>query len=198
MDSLFATRDRLLAVLNEELGSEFRDLAPAFRAWRENVDRDAIGVCGFPCDGGCATCTQSAADLDAFFAPDAPAAPQASEASASVEGAGPSAAEESESEGSPATRVGTLAVTTEDQERNLENLRSQDAIDEMIRAGEAVEIQIMVSAGDEDDEEDDDCDCRECRLRRDPEELYVEERESSYYYNDGGYGLDWNESGYFD
>jgi hypothetical protein len=193
MDSILATRERLLAVLNEELGSEFTDLVPAFRAWRENADRDSIGVCGFPCDGGCGTCVESDAALTAFFAPEAPPVtpvePLVSEASASVEGSGPSTTEATESAPSAPSRVGTLAVSTEEEDRVLENARALDAVEEMIRSGEAAEVQIMANAGDEDDEDYDPydaygCHCLEC--------LNYESQD------DGGYGLDWNESGYFD
>ena len=178
MDFLFATRERLLAVLNEELGTEFRELVPAFHAWRENVDRDSISVCGLPCGGGCSTCVESDAALTAFFAPEAPPF---------------TPAEPLVSESAAPSHVGTLAVTTEDQEQHVETLRNQDA-------GEGAEIQILVSADDDSDSEsEDDCDCRECRLRRDPQEWFVEERETHYYYSyNDGYGLDWNESGYFD
>lgn len=190
------TRERILAIINEELASEFTDLAPAFRAWRENTDRDSIGVCGFPCDGGCSTCVESEAALTAFFAPEVPPVTPAeavvSEASASVDGSGPSTTEATESEPSAPSRVGTLAVSTEDEDRALENARALDAVEEMIRSGEAYEVQIMADAGDE---ESSDCHCRECQMGYAPENWFDDGDDGD---DDGGYGLDWNESGYFD
>ena len=185
MDSLFATRERLLAVLNEELGSDFRELVPAFQAWREQSVLPDVNICGFPCDGGCATCTQSAADLQAFFAPQDHVVIMVSEASASAEG-GNSFAEPSDGEGTGAVQVMTYAGDTEDEERALENARSLDAVEEMVRSGEAYDWH--------GGEEEDACDCRECQMGYAPENWF-DDRDDDY---DEGYGLDWNESGYFD
>jgi hypothetical protein len=194
MDSLFANRDTLLSMINEELGSAFNDFAPALRAWRENSAVPDVNICGFPCAGDCATCTQSSAELQAFFAPQDHIAIMVSEASASAEG-GNSAADPSESEGTAAVMVSTSAITTEDADRALENARSLDAIDEMIRSGEAHDVALVA-----DDDYDGECDCLECRTGHAPE-LWVDDRDDDdrgYDDYDDGHGLDWNESGYFD
>jgi hypothetical protein len=69
-------------------------------------------------------------------------------------------------------------------------------------AGPNAEAAAPAPPAEEVVEEEGECDCRECRIRRDPSEYYTEEREGVYYnydaYDDGGWGCDWNESGYFD
>jgi hypothetical protein len=172
MDSLFATRQTLLTILNDELNTQYDRLADAFSDWRQRQSQeeqaDAVGVCGFPCMGDCQTCTQSNADLDAFFG--APAevvvvvaeepAPIISEASASVEG----------------------HAAHESQTSVLEAAEALDGIEEAQRSGEAF------------DQGDEDCECLECRTGYNPE-LWFDDREDDRYDN---CGLDWNESGYFD
>lgn len=75
-----------------------------------------------------------------------------------------------------------------EEDQTLEAARAMDAIEEAQRTGEAYEY----------DDEDDDyrgCHCMDCLNHDDPD--YI----PSYYYRedqDEGYGLDWNESGYFD
>ncbi len=189
MNSLFANRDTLLNIINEELGSAFNEFGPALSAWRENSAIPDVNICGFSCAGDCATCTQSSADLQAFFAPQDHIAIMVSEASASAEG-GNSAADPSESEGTAAVMVSTSAATTEDADRALENARSLDAIEEMIRSGEAFDVPVTA-----DDDYDGECDCRECQMGYAPENWFDDRGYDDY---DDGHGLDWNESGYFD
>jgi hypothetical protein len=68
-----------------------------------------------------------------------------------------------------------------------------------IEAGEEGEKEPQV---EQEEGEEDVCDCHECRCRRDPSEYYTEGREEYYYnydaYDEGGWGCDWNESGYYD
>lgn len=124
MSSLLNTYDRVLAILNEEMGSSFERLDEAYSAMRRRVlDAAAIGVCGYPCMGDCRTCLEAVANLEAFFAPEAPApVATAAIASASVEGSGPSRAEAEEG-----------AVEVGDEDRTLENMRSLDLVEEMYR-----------------------------------------------------------------
>ncbi len=195
MESLFATRQTLLSILNEELNTNYEMAADAFREWRQRQSQDeqsdAVGVCGFPCMGDCSTCVESEAALTAFFAqPDgvvvaaAPepepvvAAPIVSEASASVEGSGPSSAEE------PVEGQQMAYAGDESQNSALENARAMDALEEAQRSGEAY---------DDAEEEYRGCNCLDC-LNHD----YPDYRPSYYDDRDDGYGLDWNESGYFD
>jgi len=187
MDSLFATRQTLLTILNDELNTQYDRLADAFSDWRQRQPQeeqaDAVGVCGFPCMGDCQTCTQSNADLDAFFggpaevavvvaeepAPGPAPAPIVSEASASVEGVGPTYAEES-------VEVHHIIHARDaSQDSALEAARAMDAIEEAQVSGEAYEYDEYDAYG---------CHCHDC-LNYDDE-------------GDDGYGLDWNESGYFD
>ncbi len=184
MSSTFAssTDELSLALINAMVnGSSSMNPLQALEAWNNRTDESAVGVCGFPCVGDCQTCTQSAADLQTFFAPEiaAPPAepeaviPRASEASASVEGA-------------------SSTTLTDDQWEELERTaRARDEADEAARTG------IWADNGqDYDADEDDDgyrgCHCLDCLNHDDPD--YV-----SYYDDrDDGYGVDWNESGYFD
>jgi hypothetical protein len=107
------------------------------------------------------------------------APPVSSEASAAVEASGPS-------EPSTQSRVGS----TEDEDRVLENAQALVAVEEMIRSGEALEVQIMVNAGD-----DSDCQCLECMLGYNMLRWGEEGYEAVC---DESCGLGWNESGYFD
>lgn len=158
METTFVTNERMLSLVTEQLNSILN------RAVSGNNAADVVGVCGFPCVGDCQTCTQSNADLEAFYASSNPLAVVAS---ASVEGPGPSVAE-------PAPEG--------NEDGALEVARAMDALDEAQRSGEAYDY----------DEYDGDCDCLECRTGHVPENWF-DDRE-----DDDGYGLDWNESGYFD
>jgi hypothetical protein len=161
MDSLFATRQTLLTILNDELNTQYDRLADAFSDWRQRQPQeeqaDAVGVCGFPCMGDCQTCTQSNADLDAFFGAPAevvvvvaeePApAPIVSEASASVEGVGPTYAEES-------VEVHHIIHARDaSQDSALEAARAMDAIEEAQVSGEAYEYDEYDAYG---------CHCHDC------------------------------------
>jgi hypothetical protein len=133
----------------------------------------AINLCGTPCVGDCQTCVQSNADLDAFYG------------LAVAEPATVVAVPEEPIE----VQVMAPAGDEEPEDQALEVARGMDALEEAQRSGEAYE----------DDGDDDDgyrgCQCLDC-LNHD-DENYI----PSYYdrdYDDGGYGLDWNESGYFD
>ena len=194
----FADENRyaVLSILNEELNTQYDRLADAFSDWRERQSQDeradAVGVCGFPCMGDCSTCVESDAALTAFFAqPDgvvvaaapepAPAAPApiVSEASASVEGSGPSYAEE------PVEGQQMAYAGDESQNSALEAARAMDAIEEAQRSGEAYD----------DADEYRGCNCLDCLNHDDPDyrSSYYDDRDDGY-----GGGLDWNESGYFD
>lgn len=161
MDSAFITNERMLSLVTEQLNNVLN------RA----IAGNNVGVCGLPCVGDCQTCTQSNADLAAFFGPSEPApVVTAAEASASVEGSGPSAAEP-HPEG--------------DEDGALEVARAMDALDEAQRSGEAYDYE-------EDEDDYRGCQCLDCLNHDDPNYTrYYED-------DDGGYGLDWNESGYFD
>ena len=184
-----STDELSLALINAMVnGSSSMNPLQALEAWNNRTNETAVGVCGFPCVGDCQTCTQSAAELQAFFASEVAAPPvepeavitQASEASASVEGA-------------------SSTTLTDDQWEELERIaRARDEADETARTG------IWADNGqdydgpdrhDPDDDEDDGyrgCHCLDCINHDDPD--YV-----SYYDDrDDGYGVDWNESGYFD
>lgn len=129
-----------------------------------------INICGLPCVGNCQTCVQSNADLNAFYGV-ATAAPAAAAAAAAAE------AEEEQTAAS--------AVAAEAEDETLEEARTMDALEEAQRSGEAY-----------DQEEDDDgyrgCQCLDCLN-------YGDSNYVPYYEDDNdGYGLDWNESGYFD
>jgi hypothetical protein len=132
--------------------------------------------------GDCHTCTQSNADLDAFYAaepavavPVATAVAVAEPVSASIEGGNSAPLEEG-----PVEVMGYAG--DESQNSALENARAMDAIEEAQRSGEAY-----------DDDGYRGCQCLDC-LNAD-DENYI----PSYYDDrDDGYGLDWNESGYFD
>jgi hypothetical protein len=77
-------------------------------------------------------------------------------------------------------------VGAADQSQNsiLEAARERDFVEEAKRSGEAY------------DYEGGDCDCRECQMGYAPENWFNDCEDDRY--NDDGYGLDWNESGYFD
>lgn len=173
MDSVFVTNERMLSLVTEQLNNVLNRVISGNNA-------DAVGVCGFPCVGDCQTCTQSNADLAAFFgvAQEPLSVVMAAEVSASVEGSGPSAAEP---ESEPEVQVMAYAG---DEDSALEVARAMDALDEVQRSGEAYDY----------DEYDGDCECLECRTGHVPENWH-DDRDDDY---DDGYGLDWNESGYFD
>jgi hypothetical protein len=174
MSSLLNTYDRVLAILNEEMGSVYARLDEAYSALQRRVlDASAIGVCGYPCVGDCRTCLEAGARLESFFAPDV-RIPICSDASASVEGSGPTMVEDSQAcEGSPHVQI---MVYAGDEDRELENMRSMDMVDDMYRNPYAYDDGYVEDEYDE-------------------ETAYYDDR----YYDDGGDGgLDWNESGYFD
>ena len=194
MDSSFTTRDTLLNILLDELNARNQVFSDMFSELQRlsQFNEDSIGVCGFPCVGDCQTCTQSNADLDAFFglapaaAAPAPAPAPAPEpaadvavniVSASVEGSGPSSAEEPPySENSPEVIVVTHVIEPEaetEEEEVLEVARAMDQNEDAHRSGEAYELEDDYSSYDERDAYD-------------------------YDRYDNDYGLDWNESGYFD
>jgi hypothetical protein len=143
MDSSASTRARLLAIINEETNSEFDSIAVAMGEYRRHERREGwgdipVGICGFLCSGDCRTCTEAIEHVDAFFAipvaPAPPPVPMASEASASVEGSGPSRAEESAAEGSDVV-IQVFTYAGDEGERAAENALSLAAVEEMYRDG---------------------------------------------------------------
>lgn len=184
MDSAFATNERMLALVTEQLNNLLDRVLPV-------RDSAPVGVCGFPCAGDCQTCEQSERDLAAFYASEAVAVPvaaepmeivvRAAETSASVEGGNSVPAEDVEGH----VEVQVMAPAgDESQDSTLEVARAMDALDEVQRSGEAYE--------DEDDGYR-GCQCLDCLNHDDPDyRPYYDDED------DGGYGLDWNESGYFD
>ena len=187
-----STDELSLALINAMVnGSSSMNPLAALEAWNNRTNEIAVGVCGFPCMGDCQTCTQSNADLQAFFAPEiaAPPAepdaviPRASEASASIEGSSSS-----------------TALTDEQWEEIQRTARARDEADEATRTGIWADNGQDYDGPDRHnpavDDEDDDyrgCHCLDCLNHDDPD--YV----PSYYDDrDDGCGLDWNESGYFD
>ena len=178
MDSAFVTDERMLALVTEQLNNVLDRVIP--------VDNSAapVGVCGFPCAGDCQTCEQSERDLAAFYASEA-VAPQpvevivrAAEASASVEGGNSAPAEDVEGH----VEVQVMAPAgDESQDSALEVARAMDALDEVQRSGDAFEEAHALRTFD--------CSCPNCQ--------YLDDAYDERDYGDG-YGLDWNESGYFD
>ena len=168
MDSLSSTRSRVLAIINEEMNSEYDSIAVAMREYQRHERREGwqnipVGVCGYLCGGDCRDCTDALEHLDAFFAvPETPPAPvpMASEASASVEGSGPSHAEEGDHV------VIEIYPYAGDEDRDFENVLSMSAVEEMYRNG------FYDDGYDEESYLDDD--------------------------DDDGYDNGWNESGYND
>jgi hypothetical protein len=181
MSSLLNAYDRVLAILNEEMGSSFERLDQAYDALQRRVlDVSAIGVCGYPCMGDCRTCLEAGERLEAFFAPVQPVL--CSEASASVEGSGPTAADDSETpEGTPEVQIMAYAG---DDERHLENMRSLDLVEEMYQNAYAYDDGYGEDGYGEDGYGEDGYD---------GEDYYYDDRDG---YDEGG--LSWNESGYFD
>lgn len=190
MSFSLSTNDLSLALINAMVnGSASMNPLAALEAWNNRTDETAVGVCGFPCMGDCQTCTQSNADLQAFYAPEIATPPtepeavvvRASEASASIEGAS------------------SVALTEEQWEEVVRASRALDEAEEAVRTGMIADTGADYDASDNrdlaDDESDDGyrgCHCLDCLNHDDPD--YV-----SYYDDrDDGYGLDWNESGYFD
>jgi len=173
MSSILSADDYTLALLNAQVnGSSESSLSAVVSAWMNRTDETAIGVCGFSCLGDCQTCTQSNADLQAFFAPDSVVIPVVApaltaEASASIEGSS-SAAEDA------FTEIQVVA-------------QARDEADEVARTG--------VWADSAESEYEGDCDCLECRTGHVPENWFNDREDDDY---DDGCGLDWNESGYFD
>lgn len=164
MDSTLLTNESMLSLVTDQLNNILNRVVSGNNA-------DVVGVCGLPCVGDCQTCTQSNADLAAFFAPSEPAPLVAP--SEPAEDSGPS---------SPEPEVQVMAYAGDDEDDALEVARARDAVEEAQRSGEAY---------DEDDYRG--CQCLDCLNEGDP-------NYTRYYddYDDGGYGLDWNESGYFD
>ena len=161
MSSFSVSDERMLSLITEQLNNVLD------RVFITVNDAEAVGVCGFPCMGDCRTCTQSNADLDAFYGiavAEPAAAPIVEPVSASVEGSGPSDAEE------PVEAQQMAYAGDESQNSALEVARAMDALEEAQQNGEAYEY-------DED---------------------YYDERDDYDDRYDDGYGLDWNESGYFD
>jgi hypothetical protein len=185
MSSSFASSpiDELsLALINAMVnGTSSVSSVAALEAWNNRTDENAVGVCGFPCIGDCRTCVQSNADLTAFFAPEAsvsPAEPEAvlpraSEASASIEG------------------VSSSALTDEQWEEVERAARALDEADEAARTGIWADNGQDYDGPDRSDPADDEDD------DYDENASYYDDRQDPYYHDDG-YGLDWNESGYFD
>jgi hypothetical protein len=176
MSSFSVNDERMLSLITEQLNNVLD------RVFITVNDAEAVGVCGFPCLGDCHTCTQSNADLDAFYAaepavavPVATAVAVAEPVSASIEGGNSAPLEEGP--------VEVMAYAGDESQGSvLENARAMDAIEEAQRSGEAY-----------DDDGYRGCQCLDC-LNAD-DENYI----PSYYDDrDDGYGLDWNESGYFD
>jgi hypothetical protein len=169
MNSAFANTENSTTFLNDEMASLIREIASGSRSRREEMPE--VNICGMACGENCSSCSEALSSLEAFFA----TGPQGAETSG-----GPTAAQ-----------IMPSAVSAESQESTLENARNLDAIDEIARSGEAFDVSHQ-----EDNASEGDCDCLECRTGHVPE-LYFHEQEEDYGYDDG-YGLDWNESGYFD
>lgn len=178
--SSFYTNELSLALLNAAVnGSAGLNPAAALDAIRSRTEENAIGVCGFPCMGDCSTCTQSERDLQAFYAPEAPPAPPAEEpivstvvlASATVEGSSSS------------------TESDETWEELQIAARARDEADEAARTGIWADTGEDYDGPDRADPADDDVE--------DDYDPYYDDRDDRDGYDDG-YGLDWNESGYFD
>ena len=178
MSSTFHSDELSLAFINAMVnGSVSMNPIAALEAWNNRTDETAIGVCGLPCMGDCQTCMQSEEQLRAFFAPEVAAPPVepdaviicVSEASASAEG------------------------PTDEQWEELQLVaRARDEADETARTGIWADNGQDYDGPDRydpaDDEDEDDYD---------ENASYYDDRQDPYY-EDEGYGLDWNESGYFD
>ncbi len=175
--SLSLSTDELsLALLNAQInGSSGTSLAGAISAWVNRTEETSIGVCGTPCAGNCQTCTQSEADLQAFFATEV-SATQASMSDEVWEELQQVARARDEAE--EAVRTGMIADTGEDYDGPDNRDLADDESDDGYRG----------------------CQCLDCLNHDNPD--YVpsyddyDDRQDPYY--DNGCGLDWNESGYFD
>jgi hypothetical protein len=141
------TQQKLLQLLNAEMRTNYSSFEEALRVF-ESGTLPAINVCGFRCDGSCATCDQAEANLSEFFG----AAKGVAEAEAEL--------------------------------------------------AEPVDLRVMAFGGDETNEEMDE----EMRMARAMDEMEEIQRANAWEYDDRysyngydeGYGLDWNDSGYFD
>jgi hypothetical protein len=146
----------------------------SFTTLAQEQEQVAINICGTPCIGDCQTCVQSNADLNAFYGLASPA-----EESIPIAAVALDIPEEP-------VEVQVMAPTGDEEDETLEIARARDALEEAQRPGEVY---------DEEDEYDRyGCHCLDC-LNHDDDNY-----RPSYYdeYEDSGYGLDWNESGYFD
>lgn len=177
-----STDELSLALINAMVnGSASMNPMTALEAWNNRTNEVPVNVCGFPCMGDCQTCTQSNADLQAFFAPEVAAPPaepeavvvRASEASASVEGTSSGPADD------------------EQWEEAVLAARALDEAEEAARTGIWADDGRDYDGPDRSDPADDDDD------DYDENASYYDDRQDPYYQDDG-YGLDWNESGYFD
>ncbi len=175
MSSTFHSDELSLALINAMVnGSVSMNPIAALEAWNNRTDETPVGVCGFPCVGDCQTCTHTDEQLQAFFAPEVPAPPvvRASEASASAEGSSSS------------------GPTDEQWEELQLAARARDEADEAARTGIWADNGQDYDGPDRRDPADDEDDY-------DENASYYDDRQDPYY-EDEGYGLDWNESGYFD
>ncbi len=142
-----------------------------------------VGVCGIPCEGGCATCAQSRQELEAFY----------------------------REPGDTIILTNILtppSSTPQSSEQALaevmEAARALDEADYARASGEGADIGDDYEEEEEEDyeddydEDDDDdrygCHCINCLNHDEPD--WVDTR--GYDGETGETGLDWNESGYFD
>ena len=147
----------------------------SFTTLAQEQQLTAINICGTPCVGNCQTCVQSNADLNAFYGlpqEETTAAPEPVE-----------------------VQVMAPAGDENPEDEALEVARGMDALQEALRSGEDYDED------EEEDEEDEDrygCHCLDCVNRDVPGWINYDGSRNAIYEDDGGYGLDWNESGYFD
>lgn len=178
-----STDELSLALINAMVnGSSSMNPLAALAAFNNRTNEIMVGVCGFPCVGDCQTCTQSNAELQAFYAPELAAPPvepetvvvRASEASASAEG------------------VSSTSLSDEDWEEIERAARARDEAEEAARTGMWADNGQDYDGPDRTDPADDEDD------DYDENASYYDDRQDPYYDDRDGYGLDWNESGYFD
>jgi hypothetical protein len=181
MSSFTSSTDELsLAMLNAMVNgsSSAATFVTALDAVRNRTDE--INICGLPCTGDCRTCVQSNADLNAFYGTAITVAPEVAAEPIEVVVMAPAGDED------------------DDWEEVARNARALDEAESAARNGMWADQNY--DAADRADPADDDdyrgCQCLDC-LNHDDQDYIpsYDDRDDGY---DDGYGLDWNESGYFD
>ncbi len=161
-----------IAILNAQVnGASIANLSDILDAIRNRTDE--VNLCGRICSGSCNTCVEANTNLQTFYAPEVASEPV--EAELLAPGGDPEWDEE------------VLAA------------RARDEAEEAARTGMWADIGDFDAHDNLPLEEDNNqgggrcpCGCEELG----PWDDYDDRQDD--YYDDRNYGLDWNESGYFD